>query len=317
MKNESKYFIYDRPIDSIKEQIKYVRDYIEIPFYSLKRLLARVKSTEKKYNVSICAIFKNESVYLKEWIEFHKIIGIDHFYLYNNNSTDNYLEILDPYISSGLVTLIQFPYNQAQLKAYKDCVQKFKGETKWLGFIDIDEFIVPKSTTNIYDFLKQYNDNAGAIKIYWRLYGSSGRLDRNLKGLVTEDFTVCWPKYDEIGKCFYNTDYEIDFESSKNCVFHHITWTKSKVGLMPPINIFNHPCKGHANKANTDDFPIQINHYFTKSYNEYAVKRSKGDVYFKVNPHDIEYFFRHEMKCTSVDYSAYKYLIKLKLAMNK
>ena len=64
--------------------------------------------------------------------------------------------------------------------------------------------------------------------------------------------------------------------------------------------------------AKTSDFPIQINHYFTKSYKEYAMKRAKGDVYFKINPHDEAYFYEHEMKCTSTDYSAYKYLIKLK-----
>jgi hypothetical protein len=67
----------------------------------------------------------------------------------------------------------------------------------------------------------------------------------------------------------------------------------------------------------TDDFPIQLNHYFTKSYQEYAMKQARGDVYFKINPHDEEYFYFHEMLCTSTDYSAYKYLIRLKNKMNK
>ena len=66
------------------------------------------------------------------------------------------------------------------------------------------------------------------------------------------------------------------------------------------------------NIATNKDFPIQINHYFTKSFNEYVSKKAKGDVYFKENPHDVEYFYKHEMNCTDVDYSAYKYLIKLK-----
>ena len=47
------------------------------------------------------------------------------------------------------------------------------------------------------------------------------------------------------------------------------------------------------------------------------MKRSKGDVYFEINPHDEEYFYEHEMKCTSTDYSAYKYLVKLKLKMEQ
>ena len=44
------------------------------------------------------------------------------------------------------------------------------------------------------------------------------------------------------------------------------------------------------------------------SNKEYTLKKAKGDVYFKINPHDEEYFYEHEMKCTSTDYSAYKYL---------
>jgi len=40
-------------------------------------------------------------------------------------------------------------------------------------------------------------------------------------------------------------------------------------------------------------------------------------VYFEINPHDEEYFYEHEMKCTSTDYSIFKYLVKLKLAMEK
>ena len=51
------------------------------------------------------------------------------------------------------------------------------------------------------------------------------------------------------------------------------------------------------------------------SEQEYAAKKSKGDVYFKDNPHDTAYFFAHEMNCQAVDYTAYKYLVKLKLAM--
>ena len=53
----------------------------------------------------------------------------------------------------------------------------------------------------------------------------------------------------------------------------------------------------------------------TKSFDEYVEKRAKGDVYYEVNPHDEEYFYAHEMRCRTVDYSAYKYLIKLKRKM--
>lgn len=136
-------------------------------------------------------------------------------------------------------------------------------------------------------------------------------------GLVVEDFTVCWPKYCDIGKCFYNTAFGFEENSAWSRGLHHKFWANWKGKNVPPVNIFDHVCIGDINKADTADFPIQINHYFTKSYREYALKRAKGDVYFKINPHDEAYFYEHEMKCSSTDFSAYKYLIKLKLAMEE
>ena len=318
MKTEDKYFIYDRPSNNlIRWAIRRMASNVESLYFNTVLNISNVKIIDKKYNVSVCAIFKNEAPYLREWIEYNHLVGVEHFYMYNNNSEDDYLSILQPYIDDGLVTLIQWPHNQMQMESYKDCIEKYASETKWLGFIDIDEFIVPKSTDNIYDFLKPFEKNSGSVNIYWRLFGTSGRIDRNLNGLVSEDFTVCWPKYCDIGKCFYNTAFGFDSNSKRNDCLHHWFWANYKGKDIPPVNIFNHVCIGNRNIADTVDFPIQINHYFTKSYKEYALKRAKGDVYFKINPHDEEYFYEHEMKCTSTDYSAYKYLIKLKLAMEE
>ena len=61
------------------------------------------------YYLSIATIFRNEAPYLKEWIEYHLMMGVDHFYLYNNMSEDNYLEVLNPYIEHDIVTLVDWP----------------------------------------------------------------------------------------------------------------------------------------------------------------------------------------------------------------
>ena len=182
---------------------------------------------ERQYKVSIGAIFKNEALYLKEWIEFHRIVGVEHFYLYNNNSDDNYREVLEPYIKRNIVTLVDWPKNQAQIEAYKDCIHKYAKETRWMGFVDIDEFVVPRKTDNIYDFLQAFENKYGAVKLYWRMYGTSGHMARDVKGLVTEDFTVCWSKYYDVGKCFYNTAFGFDEKSPKNDYLHHNLWTNN------------------------------------------------------------------------------------------
>ena len=79
-----------------------------------------------KYRISLCLIFKNEAPFLKEWLDYHLAIGIDHFYLYNNNSDDNYMVIVKPYVDKGIVTLIEWPEPYSQFKCYKHCYDTYR-----------------------------------------------------------------------------------------------------------------------------------------------------------------------------------------------
>lgn len=224
-----------------------------------------------------------------------------------------------PYINNGIVTLLQWSKDHAQMECYKDGITRFRSESKWIALIDIDEFIVPNNTDSIYEFLKGFH-NKPAVVVYWKYFGASGKIKRQMESLVTEDFTVSWRKYADIGKCFYNTQYEIDFNNKKNAGLHHFMWTNCKGKTLPPVNLFGNICLPAYNPipcfSDVTHFPIQINHYFTKSYNEYLEKKAKGDVYFNENPHTLDYFYEHDLKCQAIDYHAYKYLVKLKIAMN-
>ena len=45
------------------------------------RLFGTVDKRSLKYDVSLCLIFKNEGLFLQEWIDYHLTVGVDHFYL--------------------------------------------------------------------------------------------------------------------------------------------------------------------------------------------------------------------------------------------
>lgn len=136
---------------------------------------------ETKYKVAICAIFRDEAPYLKEWIEFHKLVGVEHFYLFNHLSEDDYKTVLAEYINLGLVDLFDHDYpanriknwNLVQCKAYNKALKLAKKEAKWLGFIDTDEFLFPVEHQNLKEFLADYEDFAGLV-VNWQLYGTSG-----------------------------------------------------------------------------------------------------------------------------------------------
>ncbi len=140
------------------------------------------ESVAPKYNLSICSMFQNEAPYLKEWIEYHRLLGVEHFYLLNNESTDNFYEVLRPYVKEGLVELIDWPSSQDsknytidQKKAYNYCIQLCVGITSWLAIIDVDEFIVPVDQPDLISYLAQFDQKPeiGAIQVNWQLYGTS------------------------------------------------------------------------------------------------------------------------------------------------
>lgn len=143
--------------------------------------------------LALAAIFRDQAPYLVEWLEFHKLMGVDHFILYNNLSNDNYLEVLRPYIERGEVQLIDwsFDYNtpnlnhhdawiHIQLSAYDDAINRLKGNTKWLAIIDTDEFLHPVVKNNLLDFLKDYEE-FGGVCAYWQIFGT-GNVEKILPG---------------------------------------------------------------------------------------------------------------------------------------
>lgn len=96
-----------------------------------------------KYEFSVFVSFRNEAPMLHEWLEYHLLIGVDHFYMYDHyHSTDGSREILAPYIACGLVTLREWESAFGHVVSqYNDAIAKARGETKWLAMMDSDEFL--------------------------------------------------------------------------------------------------------------------------------------------------------------------------------
>lgn len=135
------------------------------------------------YHLSVCMIFQDDAPYLKEWIEFHRLVGVEHFYLFNNNSTDFYLEVLKPYMIKGIVELIDWQqssnnvqeWDKVQIGAYNQGLRLALGKTKWLAVLDSDEFLFPIKYWTITEFLKPFEklSHIGGVCVNWVMYGTS------------------------------------------------------------------------------------------------------------------------------------------------
>ena len=125
------------------------------------------------HEIAICAIFREEAPFLADWIAFHRHVGVTKFFLYNNFSTDNFRDVLAPFVEDGTVFWYDWPVQVGQLPAYRHCVKHHWQDALWIAFIDIDEFLFPSGGGSLIDYLCAC-DGLSGVHVWQAFFGSSG-----------------------------------------------------------------------------------------------------------------------------------------------
>jgi hypothetical protein len=136
--------------------------------------------------LSVCAIYRDEAPYLAEWIEFHRLVGVERFFLYDNMSSDEHLDVLAPYRESGTVVLHHWSVFPGQGLAYIDCIRWHRYDSQWIAFIDLDEFLFSPTGKKVSTLLRDYEQWPG-VGVNWAGFGTSGHRTEP-KGLVIENY---------------------------------------------------------------------------------------------------------------------------------
>jgi len=228
-----------------------------------------------KYNLSVGAIFKNESHSIKEWIMHYLYHGVEHFYLINDDSDDNFMDIIKEYIDKGKITLfnVKEPYYLGrQRNLYNRFILPRIKETKWLLMVDLDEYAWSKLDINLYNVLKNCND-LYQIQITECLFGSNGHISQP-KYLV-KSFTKRRINNFNNGSTKYFINSLCEFESLN---IHHADFVNKEY------------CKDTTRfiKIFTDFFCY--NHYNCQSlnfWNNLKCKRTDCDNYLVRTPQDF------------------------------
>jgi len=237
-----------------------------------KKLHKMESQLEFKHFLSVAAIAKNEGHNFREWIEYHKLVGVEKFYIYDNESTDNTKEVLKPYIEQGLVEYTYFPGKKKQIPAYLDCFNRHKFDTKWIALIDLDEFIVPMDCESIPEILRRLPSNATQLCIGWIVYGDSGH-EKMHNGLVLEAFKYNWGKPHFCGKIIVNPRDIAVAGAHKSIMINGKTVDENGNVIKSSQWV-----KGRRLKGNFTIDKIRINHYQIKSWEEYSQKYNRGAV---------------------------------------
>lgn len=215
-------------------------------------------------SLTICLMFKDAAPYLDEWLRFHRLVGFDHFFLYDNNSSDDYREVLEPFIDSGHVTLTVWP-GVAQMKhILAHCLDTNRREGRWMAFIDDDEFLFPGQAEQMRHALEPYEKYAG-VAACWQLFGSSGHQTRP-PGLVTENFRRREAKVNEHVKCIVNTTKVV----TPTILGHAFECVPGETIVDENFR----PVEG-AFASHPSAEVICLNHYISKSFEEMRRRRSR------------------------------------------
>ncbi|PIO74064.1 hypothetical protein TELCIR_03936 [Teladorsagia circumcincta] len=100
---------------------------------------------------------------LIEFIEYYRLQGVEHFYVYRQ-STDNYTEtILNSYESEGVVEVVNIGETTNCMKRHRcrhemqlqDCVFRTRGRSDWVATVDLDERISVNGGNTIKEYIKQ------------------------------------------------------------------------------------------------------------------------------------------------------------------
>jgi len=253
----------------------------------------------KKYYLSVLAIFKNECHILDEWLNAHMKEGVEHFYLINNDSTDDYADVIDRH--SDHVTLIHIQGQGKQLEAYNSYTEQIIAETEWIALIDLDEFIFStEKNTKFVDFVKEYENN-GAEGIYlpWIMYGSSNF--KKQPNSVIDNF-LNRKSYDYEGAYVGGKSIAKTDKMLNNFSRHHLINIKDNNKYVNENGIFNSnewfgECPDmYMSESKVENMKLRINHYAIQSYEYFMnVKVTRGDVLSTdCNIRDNNYFIGYD-----------------------
>ena len=229
---------------------------------------------------AICVMIKDEINYLDEWLSWHLNLGIDEIFLYEDYGSKSHSHITKPYGDIVHLNSIDIIFNspnpnknvintgeRTQRQLFNYFPQMYKNDFDWILFNDVDEFLILKQP--LHKLLEEYKDET-AILLCWKWYGASRHINKPI-GKVMDNYTK------SVTTTF---DWGWNFKSFLNCK-NFKKWEK-------PIH-----------KVEGGVFPLTdwgghkawLNHYFTKSWEEWKIKiLERGDNF--PGHRKIEHFFQ-------------------------
>ncbi|XP_050234028.1 glycosyltransferase family 92 protein RCOM_0530710-like [Mercurialis annua] len=133
----------------------------------------------KPHEMCICTMSRNQGRFLKEWVMYHARIGVQRWFVYDNNSEDDIDSVVESLIDANYkISRHIWPWVKTQEAGFAHCALRARSVCEWVGFIDVDEFLHLPTGLNLQDAIRNQSEsngnNVAELRIPCHSFGPSG-----------------------------------------------------------------------------------------------------------------------------------------------
>jgi hypothetical protein len=237
-------------------------------------------AVEPRRELCFVASARNEGIYFVEWIAHHRMLGVEHFFIFSNDNDDGSDALLRSLAENGLITWIDNkvgPGVRPMQKAFTYAFTLFPEtlDFQWTMIVDLDEFVVlnPDRHKSLRDLLRlRQADDASCVAFHWLMYVPGEDLDWSTAPMI-QRFRFREPVENRHIKSAFQTRHVV------SSMPHDPTFRPGFKALYQTPAGARHHWDGKGSPPSEGDPEYSdawINHYFFKSVEEVIWKRSRG-----------------------------------------
>lgn len=143
----------------------------------------------KRHLMCVCTMLHNQAKFLREWIIYHSRIGVERWFIYDNNSDDDLQQTVE-WLSAKwnlMISLHEWPWVKTQEAGFAHCALRARESCKWVGFIDVDEFLyLPSPDVKLSRLLRNFSRSpwVAELRTACHSFGPSGRKAAPAEGVM-------------------------------------------------------------------------------------------------------------------------------------
>lgn len=237
----------------------------------------------------IKAIFtniKDEHRYLEEWFEYHIRLGINKFIIYEDEGSRSHAEIINKYSKVTSIDFYDYVLKKdaeefKDITCFKHVIENYNN-IDWLIKLDPDEYIVLPGELTIDDILYGMPPYINQLTLYWELHNANGYINAPEQGKYSlMDTYVNSIHTEDLADYFNNNISANNYHIGKSFIRYNKIWEMirdgDKLDLHGGFPHWIYPDDGHTTLYG-DEIGCHINHYITKSFEEFYIRlKDKGE----------------------------------------